>query len=48
MLHAENVCYRFVLGFMSLLVELKVFKKVKISFLMVGHTHEDVDQVFSR
>ncbi|XP_063439429.1 uncharacterized protein LOC134720824 isoform X3 [Mytilus trossulus] len=46
-------CYRenknrFVFGFLSLLVELGVFKKVKVSFLMVGHTHEDVDQVFSR
>ncbi|XP_076103616.1 uncharacterized protein LOC143072525 [Mytilus galloprovincialis] len=39
---------RFVFGFLSLLVELKVLKKIKVSFLMVGHTHEDIDQVFSR
>ena len=24
------------------------FLKVKINFLMVGHTHEDIDQFFSR
>lgn len=29
-------------------MELGVFNKVKVSFLMVGHTHENVDQVFSR
>ncbi|XP_071168335.1 uncharacterized protein [Mytilus edulis] len=39
---------RFVFGFLSLLVELKVLKKIKVSFLMVGHTHEDIDQFFSR
>ena len=39
---------RFVFSFCSLLVELGIFDKVKISFLMVGHTHEDVDQLFSR
>ncbi len=38
---------RFVLGFLSFLVELGVFKKIRVSFLMVGHTHEDVDQYFS-
>ncbi|XP_067660460.1 uncharacterized protein [Haliotis asinina] len=35
------------LYFLALLVKLKIFKKVKLSFLMVGHTHEDVDQLFS-
>lgn len=39
---------RYVLAFMAYLVERKIFRKVKISFLMVGHTHEDVDQVFSK
>ncbi|XP_061174842.1 uncharacterized protein LOC133183984 [Saccostrea echinata] len=39
---------RFILGFLCWLVEIGIFKKIKISFLMVGHTHEDIDQVFSR
>ncbi|KXJ22492.1 hypothetical protein AC249_AIPGENE2579 [Exaiptasia diaphana] len=25
-----------------------IFKKVRLSYLMVGHTHEDIDQMFSR
>lgn len=36
------------LGFLGSLVQRKIFQKVKLSFLMVGHTHEDVDQLFSR
>ncbi|XP_030848478.1 uncharacterized protein LOC115927151 [Strongylocentrotus purpuratus] len=39
---------RHVFAFLSLLVELNIFKKIKVGFLMVGHTHEDVDQFFSR
>ncbi|XP_052692810.1 uncharacterized protein LOC128171098 [Crassostrea angulata] len=39
---------RYILGFLCWLVEIGVFKKIKVSFLMVGHTHEDIDQVFSR
>ena len=39
---------RYLLAFCALLVHTNVFRKVKISFLMVGHTHEDVEQVFSR
>nr|XP_054753079.1 uncharacterized protein LOC129258865 isoform X1 [Lytechinus pictus] len=39
---------RHVFAFLSLLVELKIFKKIKVGFLMVGHTHEDIDQLFSR
>ena len=38
---------RFIFAFCSLLVKLKIFKKIKVSFLMVGHTHEDIDQMFS-
>lgn len=36
------------MGFLASLVQQNVFKKIKLSFLMVGHTHEDVDQMFSR
>eukprot|EP00057_Strongylocentrotus_purpuratus_P029472 XP_011683946.1 PREDICTED: uncharacterized protein LOC105447505 isoform X2 [Strongylocentrotus purpuratus] len=41
----KNQC---LLGLCALLVELDVFKKVKLCFLMKGHTHEDIDQLFSR
>ncbi|XP_071500356.1 uncharacterized protein [Diadema antillarum] len=41
----KNQC---ILGLCALLVELDVFKKVKLCFLMKGHTHEDIDQLFSR
>lgn len=40
--------HRYLLGFMAYLVEKGVFRKIKVSFLMVGHTHEDIDQVFSK
>ena len=36
-----------VLAFCDALVQMGVFKKIKIGFLMVGHTHEDIDQYFS-
>ena len=39
---------RYVLALNHLLVEKGVFVKVKMSFLPVGHTHDDVDQFFSR
>ncbi|XP_060595320.1 uncharacterized protein LOC132749532 [Ruditapes philippinarum] len=38
----------FVMVFLAWLIKVKIFKKVKLGFLMVGHTHEDIDQVFSR
>jgi hypothetical protein len=46
-------CYRenknrFLFGYCSLLVELNIFRKVRINFLHVGHTHADCDQFFSR
>ena len=40
------LCVQFVFAFAALLVQLKVFKKVKINFMIVGHTHDDVDGLF--
>jgi len=37
----------YMLAFLSLLVSLDVFQEVYLSFLLVGHTHEDIDQLFS-
>lgn len=37
-----------VLGWLACLVEWNVFDEVQLSFLPVGHTHEDIDQFFSR
>ena len=31
-----------------MLVEKGIFKKVKVNFLLVGHTHDHIDQMFSR
>jgi hypothetical protein len=31
---------KFVMTFLSLLVERGVFEKIKVNFLLVGHTHE--------
>jgi hypothetical protein len=39
---------RFVLAFLKLLVEHGVFERIYVCFLPVGHTHEDIDQMFSR
>jgi len=39
---------RHMLGFLALLVHLGVCEDVWLSFLPVGHTHEDIDQFFSR
>jgi hypothetical protein len=30
-----------------MLVELIIFQKVKVGFLLVGHTHDHIDQMFS-
>ena len=35
------------LAFLAYLVESGVFHKIKVSYLIVGHTHEDIDQYFS-
>ena len=38
---------QFVLAYLQSLVDTKVFKRIEVSFLPVGHTHEDIDQRFS-
>ena len=39
---------RYVFAYLSLLVAKGVFDMVQLGFLMVGHTHEDIDALFSR
>lgn len=39
---------RWMLSYLSLLIEVGIFDVIKMSFLPVGHTHEDIDQAFSR
>lgn len=38
----------FALGYIEYLVARGAFQQAEVSFLPVGHTHEDTDQVFSR
>lgn len=38
---------RSMFGYLTHLVKENIFWKVKVGFLMVGHTHEDIDQFFS-
>ncbi|KAL3699662.1 hypothetical protein R1sor_017684 [Riccia sorocarpa] len=37
-----------VFAYLAMLIDRKVFLKVKVGFLMVGHTYDHVDQMFSR
>ena len=39
---------QWVLAYLSWLVQRGVFHTIELSFLPVGHTHEDIDQLFSR
>ena len=39
---------RFMIGFLGYLILKGVFRRIMLSFLPVGHTHEDIDQFFSR
>jgi hypothetical protein len=38
---------QFTLAYLQMLVDTGVFKRIEVSFLPVGHTHEDIDQRFS-
>jgi len=38
----------FFLSYFELLVATDVFKEVQVSFLPVGHIHDDINQLFSR
>lgn len=38
---------KYVLSYIALLVHLGIFKEALVHFLPVGHTHEDIDQMFS-
>jgi hypothetical protein len=38
---------RFVMAFCSLLTARRIFKEVTVGFLVVEHTHEDIDAYFS-
>ena len=37
-----------VFGYLSMLVDEGLFKNIKVNFLLVGHTHDHIDQMFSR
>src|SRR5438128_2105853 len=39
---------KYLLAYLDSLVDRQVFEEVQLSFLPVGHTHEDIDQLFSR
>lgn len=39
---------KLVIAYLNMLVEKDVFKKVKLGFLLVGHTHDQIEQMFSR
>ena len=44
---ASNNKNKYMLAYATWLVDAGIVEKVKIAFLMVGHTHEDIDQCFS-
>ena len=51
-LQLDNTCKqnksRFLMAYLGELIRAGVFREVYVSFLPVGHTHEDIDQMFSR
>lgn len=34
-------------GYFSMLIEAKIFDRIEVNFLIVGHTHSTIDQYFS-
>jgi hypothetical protein len=38
---------QFLMAFMSMFRHRGVFKEIQVGFLLVGHTHEDIDAYFS-
>ena len=50
-LQLDNTCRenknQFFFGYLNMLVELRVFQKEKDFFLLVRHTHDHIDQMFS-
>lgn len=39
----------YVLAFLNMLVETRVFRKIELGFLLVGHSHDlRIDQIFNR
>ena len=38
---------KYLMAFLSLLTAWGVFKEIQVSFLLVGHMHEDIDAYFS-
>jgi hypothetical protein len=44
--HVKDNKNHYLLAFLSLLITREVFKEVKFGFLIVGHTHEDIDNCF--
>src|SRR5450759_3233498 len=39
---------KYTMAYFNMLIEKGIFKKIKIGFLLVGHTHDQIDQMFSR
>ena len=39
---------RFLFGYLAYLLHMGIFQEIEVAFLPVGHTHEDIDQFFSR
>src|SRR5450759_5257841 len=39
---------KYTMEYFNMLVQNKIFKKIKIGFLRFGHTHNQIDQMFSR